>query len=265
MKHSLRNYLLLLALMLSSVAALAADLNKIVAHGRVRIGVCEFTPWTFTDKVNHLEGFEIDVGTAVAHDLGVKPEFKVYTLDAVVDALAKGEIDFIAGGLAITPARALRVEFSTPYAKSGATVVANRTLVAKAETVADLNQPGFTIVTVEDSFSAGLAAQLFDIATIKALPDEAAAEKELLEGRAQAFLTSVPSAKVLALRFPAVAATPFAEPLVGSVAGLAVQPGNQSLLNFLNAWIAARTADKWLERTHAYWFDGTDWNRSAKP
>jgi polar amino acid transport system substrate-binding protein len=30
-------------------------------------------------------------------------------------------------------------------------------------------------------------------------------------------------------------------------------------VNFLNAWIASRTSNHWLERKRAYWFKSTDW------
>ncbi len=96
---------LVTALFLPALAR-ADGLTDILQRKTVRIGVCEFAPWTFTSRAGQLEGFEIDVGRQIAHDLGVTPEFKVYSLDTIFDAVDRGEIDFIAGGLAITPARA---------------------------------------------------------------------------------------------------------------------------------------------------------------
>jgi polar amino acid transport system substrate-binding protein len=254
---------LLTALLLPALA-LADGLTDILARKTVRIGVCEFAPWTFTSRAGQLEGFEIDVGRQIAHDLGVTPEFKVYTLETVFDAADRGEIDFIAGGLAITPARALRVEFSTPYFESGTTLVTNRRLAPGAKSPADLNRKGYVIAIVADTFSAGLAGQLFDAAEIKTFADGPAAEKELAEGRVHAYLTSVPDARIVALHHPDVVDLPLAAPLVKSVSGLAVKRGNQAVLNYLNSWVVAHWADNLLPSLAKYWFSGDEWIQNLK-
>jgi len=53
------------------------------------------------NKAGELIGFEIEVATKVADDMGVKPEFKVYIWEDIIPALQKGEIDVIADGMAI--------------------------------------------------------------------------------------------------------------------------------------------------------------------
>ena len=50
-----------------------------------------------------------------------------------------------------------------------------------------------------------------------------------------------------------------AKPLVGYSEAMAVRKGEQEMLNFLNAWIEARTADKWIDTTRNYWFETMDW------
>ena len=267
MNHTTRRLCLagfLTALLLPALA-LADGLADILARKTVRIGVCEFAPWTFTNRAGLLEGFEIDIGRQIAHDLGVTPEFKVYTLEALFDAADRGEIDFIAGGLAITPARALRVEFSMPYFESGTTLATNRRLAPGVKGPADLNRKGYVIAVLADTFSGGLAAQLFDVAEIKTFADGPAAEKELAEGRVHAYLTSVPDARIVARRHPEVVDLPLAAPLVKSVSGLAVKRGNQAVLNYLNAWVTSRWADNLLPSLAQYWFSGDEWTRNLKP
>lgn len=259
-----RGCLLALGALLLPCLLEAADTQEIRRRGSIRIGVSEFAPWTFTNRAGQLEGFEIDNGRTIAQDLGVKPEFKAYPLEKIFGALESGEIDFIAAGLAITPARAQRVEFSLPYFQSGMTLATNRKLAPGVKKAADLNRKGFVVVTVEKTFSADMAGLLFDVATVRAMPDAMAAEKEVLEGRAHALLTNVPEARILARTSPEAVELPLAEPIVSSVAAFAVRPGNQSLLNYLNAWIAMHKADTWLATTYAYWFDGYDWVLNVK-
>jgi polar amino acid transport system substrate-binding protein len=258
MKTILQRLFLLTLLVLPALTR-ADSLKEIQARGTLRVGVCEFAPWTFTNRAGQLEGFEIDNGRQLAFDLGVAAEFKPYTLDAIFEAAEKGEIDLIAAGLAITPARALRVEFSTPYAESGLTFVVATKLAPGVTRPDALNKKDFVVGVVADTFSVGLAQQLYDIATVKTFPDAATAEQELIAGKLHGYLTSVPEANILAARFPGQLAVPLARPLIGSVSAFAVKRGNQALLNFLNAWVAARLADRSLTLSCEHWFSSYDW------
>lgn len=255
-------FALLLACLMSP--GFAAGLEDIANRGSVRIGVADFAPWTFTNRGDQLEGFEIDLGRMIGHDLGVKPEFKLLKLDDAFRALRAGEIDFIAAGLAITPQRAREVEFSIPYFRSGITLVTNRKKLPVVSRLTDLNRNGTMIAVVANTLSANLAQQLFDSATVKTLPDGEQARRELLEGRVHALLTSVPDANILARANAAVVQLPLSQPIVSSVAGFAVKPGNQQLLNFLNAWISSRQADGSLSQSYGYWFDNYDWTVHMK-
>jgi polar amino acid transport system substrate-binding protein len=260
----LRSIGLTLALAAAPIALLADGLTDVVARKTLRVGVADFAPWTFVNLEGKPEGFEIDLGRQLAHDLGASAEFKLAPIADLFAALDRGEIDLIAAGLAITPARALRADFSNPYFESGTTLVTNLRLAPKARHPEDLNQPGITVATVEGTFSAGLAAELFDVAKLTTFPDREAAEAELIAGRAHALLTSVPDARILAKRHPDTVALPLPVPLVRSVAGFAVKRGNQALLNYLNAWVASRLADNYIPNLNAYWFDGYEWTRRMK-
>jgi polar amino acid transport system substrate-binding protein len=51
--------------------------------------------------------------------------------------------------------------------------------------------------------------------------------------------------------------------LISYKAGFGINKGEQEWLNFLNAWITARTADKWLTVTHKHWFGSLGWRKEA--
>jgi len=115
----------LLSLFITPFAA-ADVLDDILDKGTIRVGVAEFVPWTFRAESGDLVGFEVDVAKKIASDMGVAAEFKVYEWDAIIPALQNDEIDVIAGGMAITPERALKVNFSRPLAKSGVGLATTR-------------------------------------------------------------------------------------------------------------------------------------------
>lgn len=240
-------------------AAQTNSIDKILERGTLKIGVANFAPWTFTNINDHLEGFDIDVGAMIAHDMGVTPEFIMLELDEFPDALESGKIDIVAAGLAITPARALIYDFSNPYFTTSVAVVASREIAEGVESVDGLNQDPVKIAIVEDTYSAEIAAVYIEPENLSIFPDSEAANKALIGGEVQALFTNLPDARVLTTRHPESLIAPFTDAIISSVAGIAVKRGNQSLLNYLNAWIAARDADNWLDKTCNYWFTSGDW------
>lgn len=253
-----------LALFLSlSLPAYADALDNIVKRGTLKVGVSLFEPWTMDSGTGEYYGFEVDVANRLAQDMGVKAEFKVYEWDLIIAALNKGEIDVIAGGMAITPARALKLNFSLPYADSGIVMVANSALTKQITTMEQANQKDVVFAVVAETNANELASSLFDNATIKAFKTDKEAAAAVLTGAAHAFIGSSPQPEFLALDHPQVLDLPLTKPLLTYKAGLAIQKGQPEWLNFLNAWVTARSADKWLSATHDFWFENLDWRRDT--
>jgi polar amino acid transport system substrate-binding protein len=250
-------------LLLVSTAVSADVLEDILERGSIRVGVAEFVPWTLKNKSGDLIGFEIEVARKIAGDMGVKAEFKVYVWEDIIPALEKGEIDVIAGGMAITPARALRVNFSRPLATSGVGLATNTRMTRDIESLRQLDAPDTVITTVKDTFAAGVAKTLFPKAKLRVFSGRDDAEAEILQGRAHVYLASLPEAQFLVLKHGDVVDLPIAEPLIGNSEALAVKKGEQQLLNFLDAWVTARQSDKWLSTTRDYWFTTLDWTKDA--
>jgi len=240
-------------------SSFADGLDEILDRGTIRIGVAEFTPWTMKTDSGDLVGFEVDLANKLAADMGVKPEFRVYEWEKIVAALQEGEIDIIAGGMAITPARALQVEFSLPTAQSGVGLATNTAMTQHIQSFAELNHENIVIATVAESHAVSVAEVLFDRATVKTYATVELAEREILEGRAHAYLAGMPHVRFLAVRNRETIDVPIVEPLLAHSEAIAVRKGEQGLLNFLNAWVTAKQTDKWLPTTRDHWFETMDW------
>ncbi len=234
-------------------------LDDILDRRTIRIGVAEFVPWTMKTKSGELIGFEIEVARKIASDMGVRPEFTVYEFEKLIPALQQGEIDVIAGGMAITPRRALQVNFSQPLANSGISIATNKDKTKNVKSLKDLNDERFVITVVTDTLAHSVARTFFERANIKVYPTNVLAENEILEDRAHAYVASVPEINFLALMNARKVDVPITEPIMASSEGLAVKKGEQELLNFLNAWVVARQTDKWLGATHESWFNTVEW------
>jgi len=239
--------------------AAARSMEKVLETGALRVGVSLFTPWTMQNGAEELTGFEVDVARKLAEDLGVTPVLKLYPWNELIGALESDQIDIIAAGMSITPARALRVNFSQPYADGGVSLATNTVRTEKVEGLDDLNDETYRIAAVKGTVAEELARRLFSRARLNLFEQSDQAAEALLAGKVDAYLEGYPMPQFLALENPDVVDVPLAKPLLVTRAGFAVPKGNLEFLTYLNAWITAREADTWLPSTHYYWFDSLKW------
>jgi len=181
-------------LMFLSVGVHADALDDIIERGTLRIGVSLFVPWTMEDESGQLSGYEIDVSKKLAQDMSVKPKFVVYKWEDIIPALRKGEIDIIAGGMAITPARALKINFSNPYADSGISIATNTKMTRDIKSLEELNQENIIISCVSESVLHELANRLFDKANVKAFNTAEEATKAVMEGESSRLCSNISTA-----------------------------------------------------------------------
>jgi len=255
--------LFLLAILVSPLAQ-ADAIDDIVERGILRVGIAEFVPWAMPAKRGGHVGYDVDIGVKIARDMGVRAEFKVYEWKDIIPALEAGEVDMIAGGIVITPERALRITFTDPVALSGAGMATNTHMTSEVENLQQLNDSDIVIATVTNTYSEGVARSIFDKAEIHSHSNKNDAETEILEGRAHAYISSLPAVQFLVANNSDAIDLPLSEPIVGWAEALAVQKGEQELLNFLDAWITAHKADRWLDATREYWFESRDWMQEVK-
>jgi cystine transport system substrate-binding protein len=104
----------------------AADpLAAVKQSGVLKVGTeGTYSPFTFHDpKTNALTGYDVDVITAVAQQLGVKPQFSETPFDAIFGGLEAKRWDVVANQVSITDERKAKYDFSTPYTVSQGVVV----------------------------------------------------------------------------------------------------------------------------------------------
>ncbi len=251
--------LLPLLLLFMTTLASADLLDDILEKGVIRFGVAEFVPWTMKSESGELIGFEIDVARKIAKDMGVKAEFILYPWDEVIPALQNGEIDILTGGMSITPARALQVNFSRPLAESGVGLATNTSKTHGINRLEELNSPDITIAVVKGTLAHGVTTTLFDRADIKVFATAVEAGNACVEGDADAYLASLTQTRFLAMNHSDKVDLPVKKPLLASKEAIAIKKGEQELLNFLNAWVTARQADRWVATTRDYWFETLEW------
>ena len=257
------------ATMLASItpASAAGTLEEIVKRGTLRVGMSTFVPWAMRDKAGNLIGFEIDVATKVAEDMGIQVEFVPTAWSGIIPALIAKKFDVIIGGMSITPQRNLTVNFTTPYAHSGQQMAANIELASGFTARDDFNAPDVTIACRRGATPCNAAQKLFPKATVRRFDDDAQAFQEVVNGNAHAMISSAPKPRFWSEVYPEKIFLPFGgENLTQGDEAFALRKGDADALNFFSNWILVNTSNGWLKETHDYWFkDQSGWKDMVAP
>ena len=123
---SIRSILLIALLQAVSVtSAFAADeLAQIKSAGVFKVGTeGTYAPFTYHDESGKLTGFDVDIASAIAQRLGVKPEFVEGKWDGLIAGLDVNRYDAVINEVSVTDARKAKYDFSTPYITTRAVLI----------------------------------------------------------------------------------------------------------------------------------------------
>ncbi|MBN9886739.1 transporter substrate-binding domain-containing protein [Salipiger abyssi] len=242
-------------------SALSQDsvIEQIKRAGVLKVGMSTFVPWAMRNTDGELIGFEIDVATKLAEDMGVEVEFVPTAWDGIIPALIAGKFDVIIGGMSITPQRNLTVNFTQPYARSSLGVMAH---IGESEDIAwpeGYNSTDVTFACRRGGSPCEYLKETFPKATLRQFDDQNQVIQEVLNGNANAMVSSQPLPSFIIYDNPEVVFAPTDELIKASSEGFALRKGDPDALNFFNNWILVRTQDGWLKERHDYWFGGRPW------
>jgi len=236
-------------------------IEQLMKRGVLRVGMSTFVPWAMKDKTGKLIGFEIDVATRLAEDMGVKVQFVPTKWAGIIPALLTGKFDVIIGGMGIRPQRNIKVNFSIPYDTTGMSIVAHRELAAGLTGLADFNRPDVIIAARLGSTAVTAAKRYMPQAQLLMFDDESQAFQELINGKAHAVVASAPRPAYQALKYSEKLFLPLTETFTRELIGFAVKKGDFDTLNFFNNWIRVVEAEGWLQERKHYWFGTKDWEQ----
>lgn len=260
---SLATLMTVILFVLVTVSAMASEksstLEEILKRGTLKVGMSTFVPWAMKDKTGKLIGFEIDVATRLAEDMGVKVEFVPTKWSGIIPALLMGKFDVVIGGMGILPSRNLKVNFTIPYDYTGMSMVASKTVAKGFDSLEDFNKPEVVIAARLGSTAVTATQKYLPKAQIRMFDDEAQAYQEVVNGRAHAVVGSAPTPAFQAIKHPDKLFMPLSATFTKEPIGFALRKGDIDTLNYFNNWIRYVESEGWLKEKKAYWFETKAW------
>jgi len=236
-----------------------STVEQVLKRGVLRVGMSTFVPWAMKDKTGNLIGFEIDVASRLAKDMGIKVEFVPTKWAGIIPALITGKFDVIIGGMGILPQRNLKVNFSIPYDYTGMSMVAHKELAKGFSGTEAFNRPEVTLAVRLGSTAVTAAQKHMPHAQLRMFDDETQAYQELINGRVHGVVGSAPTPAFYALKYPDTLFLPLVETFTKEPIGFAVRKGDFDSLNFFNHWITVVASEGWLKDRKHYWFETKEW------
>ncbi|PMR72303.1 transporter substrate-binding domain-containing protein [Billgrantia endophytica] len=192
-----------------------------------------YPPFSYREN-GELTGFDVEIGRALAEEMGMEAEAVGNPWQTLIAALRSDRFDAVIGSMAITEERQQQVDFTDPYYSSGAQVFISAD-DEELTSVDDLR--GKTIgVLVASSFADAAKEYSDDLTTYT---DDVTALRDLtVRGRVDAVITDQLVGENAIMKAN-LAVKPLGEPIYVDDIGIAVNKGNEEMLERLNQALAA--------------------------
>ena len=168
--------------------ACASTLEEIKARGKIIIGTdATYPPMEFYNEKGEIVGFDIDLGRAIARELGVEAEFVDTAWDGIFPALDAKKFDIIMSSTSITEERLKSKAMSDPY------YVTSQAIAVKKGNTAIKGPEDLVgkVVAVQIGTTGDLAVSEIEGVEVKRFDTIDKAYMEVMNGRADAVVNDL--------------------------------------------------------------------------
>jgi polar amino acid transport system substrate-binding protein len=210
------------------------------------------------DKNGKLIGFDIDIGEKIGEELGVTVEWMdMDDFSGLIPSLQAGQLDIVIAGMTIKASRALSVNYTIPYIKTGQTLLVNKN-VKNITKPADLDKAGNVIAVANGTTGQIAAERIFKNATIRVMDGSTTAGLEVSSGKAQGMVYDLDWVAIYASDNKE---TTYAvlEPFTVESLGIAVRPSQWDLLYWLNTFLTEFVGNEDYQALYQSYFKDMPW------
>ncbi|WP_420862009.1 transporter substrate-binding domain-containing protein [Algirhabdus cladophorae] len=240
--------------LLSLPATAQSALNEILSTGTLKVGTTgDWNPMSVRDPAtNSYKGYDIDVMTQLAADLGVELEMVPTDWKTLVNGVVAGNYH-MTGSASISPARLKAAGYSDSYI---AVEILPFTTADKADRFdgwESINKGEVKVATTLGTTFEKSVRAWFPNAEIIVVDAPARGFQEVLAGRADAFITSNIEGSTLLEKFPNLRQVEVGTARAPTPIAMLLPQTDQVWINYVNSWIELKKAQGFFETTAAKW------------
>jgi cyclohexadienyl dehydratase len=229
-------------------------LKDILDNGVLKVGTTgDWNPMTVKDPAtNSYKGYDIDVMTELAKDMGVELEFVATDWKTLVNGVVGGNYH-ITGSASISPARMKAAGYSESYIS---VEIMPFTTSDKADRFSgwdSINQADVKVAATLGTTFEKLVKQWFPDAEIRAIEAPALQHQEVLSGRSDVFVTSNIEGATLTQKFKKIVPIEVDTPRSPTPIAMLLPQDDQVWINYVNNWIKIKQTRGFFEETAEKW------------
>jgi|TARA_Y100000815_G_scaffold32705_1_gene27325 cyclohexadienyl dehydratase len=245
---------LVVTALLATSAMAESRLQQILVNGELRVGTTgDWNPMTMIDPTSkEHKGFDIDIATALAADMGVKVVFVPTTWKTLVNGIVAAKYDMTSSA-SLSPKRALVAGYSLSYfAVEDVPLMLNKNK-GKYNSWEDLNNPNVTVAVTLGTVQEKRAEVLFTKSKIIKVSAPARDYQEVLAGRADISMTSNLEAAKLVEQYPQMMVVPVKGGKNPTPLAVLLPQADQVWINYVNHWIILKSERGFFDQLEAKW------------
>ena len=237
----------------STVLAQSA-LNEILSTGTLKAGTTgDFNPFSTRDPAtNKYKGYDIDIMTELAKDMGVEIEFVATDWKTIVNGVVAGKYH-ITGSASIKASRMKAAGFSESYLAVNFKPFTTADKVNNFDGWDSINKSNVKVATTLGTAMEPMVKGWFPNAEIKVVEAPARGYQEVLAGRADVFVTSNLEGSTLKAKYPDVKEVKVEAARAPTPLAMLLPQADQVWINFVNHWIKIKQAKGFFETTAEKW------------
>lgn len=235
-------------------AAAQSALNEILSSGVLRVGTTgDWNPMTMRDvATNTYEGYDIDVMTALAADLGVEVEFVPTDWKTLVAGVTSGQYH-VTGSASVSPARAKAAGYSDSYFALETVPLTLQDNADRFQGWDDLNDAEVSVAATLGTTQEAQVKQYFPDAMHRIIEAPARDFQEVLAGSADASITSNVEANKLVAQYDQLMIVPVQEGRSPTPVAMLLPQDDQVWINYVNTWIGLKQEQGLFAELGAKW------------
>ncbi|MEZ9004742.1 transporter substrate-binding domain-containing protein [Vibrio splendidus] len=238
----------------TQIAHAQSRLQEILGAGVLRVGTTgDWNPMTMKDPAtNSYRGFDIDVTTELAKDLGVKVEYVATDWKTLVNGITANKYD-VTGSASLNMSRAKVAGYSQPYFYLAFVPVVQKKDIEKFSDWSDFDKAEIKVAATLGTVQEQMVKDFFPSAQHIVIEAPARDFQELLARRADVSVTSNVEAATLVEKFKQLAIVPVKEPRKPTPIAMLLPQDDQVWINYINHWVELKKTQGFFKQTAEKW------------